>query len=671
VRIEVFRLVTHGISAVLVLSGCGRSLEGAPCPCVNGYVCCAYSNTCRLPGACSDDTASAAGADAGLGVSSAAIPLPEYCSADGWCGATVDYASVSGSSPDDIWIVAHHVQDDAASVGLLHYDGQSWTTFHPAEPYDVTSVFSLGPNDAWATGGAQGLMHWDGSSWTTWTGTGYGPAVWASAPNDIWVFGTAGQHFDGSRWQSFPVDGSPTLRAAWGSAPNDVWAVGDAGALAHYDGSTLARYGALGGNVTTADLRAVWGSGHDDVWAVGGDATVLHWDGKSWQSAGDVPTSADLAAVWGDADTVWIAGSDGTLLRRSEGSWVAAPIGGRPLHGVWSAPGAGVWTVGDRGTVAHFDGSSWGWLPKALAWSDLVGVWGAAQDDVLALGEDSQSAHYDGRGWSALDTWPSNFYSGPSAVWGTSAKDIWALSADTINHFDGSYWQTTRYEVTLHGVWASAPNDAWAVGDAPMGGNGTILHFDGSAWQPVASGVTENLAAVWGSAANDVWIASAGEKLLHYDGSSFTSLEVAASDLETQPGSWERITGTSADDIWLFGGYGWGGYNAGGFRRVARHFDGRTWSAAMTIDPLQSSSNGGDLAPLFVATGVDVYGACPNPAPAIIHFDGTNWSGEHTAVAFDANSDALGNPPGLLGIGGTGRELWAVGTQGVILHKRR
>ena len=658
---------------VAALSGCGRSLEGAPCPCVTGYVCCAHSNTCRLPAACGDDDPTSS-AGAGSAPSSAAVPLPEYCSSDGWCGATVDYASVSGSSVSDIWIAAHHVSDDASAVGLLHYDGQSWTTFHPVGAYDVTSVMSGGPNDAWASGGAQGLMHWDGSSWTTWSDVGgFGAALWASAPDDVWVFGAGGQHFDGARWQSFPVDGSPSFRAAWGSARDDVWAVGDAGVLAHYDGSTLARYvDAAGGSVTSADLHAVWGRGPNDVWVVGTGATLLHWDGGRWQSVSEgVPTSADLLGVGGDADNVWVAGSDGTLLRLTGGSWLTAPIGGQPLRSVWFTPGAGVWTVGDHGTVAHFDGASWGWLPKAQAWSDLVGVWGSAQNDVLAFGADDHSAHYDGRGWSALDTWPSNFSGGPSAVWGTSAHDVWAVSDHAINHFDGSYWRTTQSPVALHGVWASAANDAWAVGDAPMGGNGTILHFDGSAWQPVASGVADNLTSVWGSAASDVWISTASEQLLHYDGTSFATLEVVTSDTDSGQGSWERIAGTSADDVWLFGSYGWGAYKAGGVRRVARHFDGHAWSPTSDINALPSSGNGNDLPPLWFATGADVYGACPSPEPAIVHFDGTAWRSEHTGVAFDANSDALGNPPGLLGIWGTGRELWTVGAQGVILHKRR
>ena len=73
-------------------------------------------------------------------------------------------------------------------------------------------------------------------------------------------------------------------------------------------------------------------------------------------------------------------------------------------------------------------------------------------------------------------------------------------------HYDGSMWRAVTPVVpsstVLYGVWGSAANNFWAVGD-----NATILHYDGAAWSVVATGGSPGAyRGVGGSSASDVWI---------------------------------------------------------------------------------------------------------------------------------------------------------------------
>src|SRR5581483_5009321 len=77
----------------------------------------------------------------------------------------------------------------------------------------------------------------------------------------------------------------------------------------------------------------------------------------------------------------------------------------------------------------------------------------------------------------------------------------------------------------LAAVWGSGASDVFAVG-----ANGRILHSTGAgAWTPRASGRATALTAVWGNAASDVFIAAADGATLHSDdGASFTAAGATA-----------------------------------------------------------------------------------------------------------------------------------------------
>jgi len=65
----------------------------------------------------------------------------------------------------------------------------------------------------------------------------------------------------------------------------------------------------------------------------------------------------------------------------------------------------------------------------------------------------------------------------------------------------------------LFDVWGSSASDVWAVGSG-----GTVIHWDGSAWKNLPSGRKDTMRAVAGRRANDVFIVSSMNVVLHTTG---------------------------------------------------------------------------------------------------------------------------------------------------------
>jgi hypothetical protein len=94
----------------------------------------------------------------------------------------------------------------------------------------------------------------------------------------------------------------------------------------------------------------------------------------------------------------------------------------------------------------------------------------------------------------------------------------------------------------LHGVWAAASDDIWAVGDV-----GTVLHFNGRLWTAVPFATRSNLHGIFGTAPDDVWIVGDSGLVLHWDG---TDLKSESADTPNDlNGVWAAPGGT----VWIAG----------------------------------------------------------------------------------------------------------------------
>jgi hypothetical protein len=84
--------------------------------------------------------------------------------------------------------------------------------------------------------------------------------------------------------------------------------------------------------------------------------------------------------------------------------------------------------------------------------------------------------------------------------------------------FDGKDWRSHAVPLPYPAqrLWADETNLV-AVGTA-----GTLLRFENDRWELEDVGVLEKLTAIWGSAADDLWVGTGAGKLLHFDGASWS-----------------------------------------------------------------------------------------------------------------------------------------------------
>jgi predicted secreted Zn-dependent protease len=225
-----------------------------------------------------------------------------------WDYDGVNWAFISGSSPEDMAGWSGGLALDFGASGLWNYDGSTWTPISGSNVEGITN---------WANGlavdfGASGVWSYDGTTWTSITG---------SNPDDMagWSgglamdFGASGVwSYDGTTWT--PISGSsPEGMVAWaGGLALDFGASG----LWNYDGTTWAFI--TGSN---AEGMANWANGLAIDFGASG---VWSYDGTTWDfisgsnPEGMLGWSSGLAmdfgasGVWSYDGTTWafISSSD-------------------------------------------------------------------------------------------------------------------------------------------------------------------------------------------------------------------------------------------------------------------------------------------------------------------------------------------------------------------------
>jgi hypothetical protein len=128
----------------------------------------------------------------------------------------------------------------------------------------------------------------------------------------------------------------------------------------------------------------------------------------------------------------------------------------------------------------HYNGQDWSEINSGYGTS---AIWGSSATDVYAAGNDGNMWHYDGQSWSKVDHGLGN--DDIRAIWGSSANDVYAVGWSAIWHYDGQQWREVIHSlgwVGLEGIWGSRSDDIYVVGQ-----NGTIWHSDVSL-EPVAFG---------------------------------------------------------------------------------------------------------------------------------------------------------------------------------------
>lgn len=272
-------------------------------------------------------------------------------------------------------------------------------------------------------------------------------------------------------------------------------------------------------------------------------------------------TSDYLRGIWGTSGMdVFTVGDSGTVLHYNGMKWTpmsdgsilspyntqtdsVSKVTAKNLWGVWGSSGNDVFVTGFSGTIVRYDGINWTIMNSGVI-NGLTSVWGTSGKDVFTVGSFGTILHYDGTNWNAL----SSGLAGLSAIWGTSGENIYAVGqSGIILNYNGFFWLpmssgTTRF---LNAIWGTSETNIFAVGEW-----GTILHFDGTNWTPMVSGITEHLNGIWGSSTTDVFAVGKSGTILHYNGIFWTPMVSGTTTYLYD------VWGSSNNDVFVVGGEG-------------------------------------------------------------------------------------------------------------------
>lgn len=596
--------------------------------------------------------------------------------------------AVWAAGPDSLW---------AAGDGgtLLHSDGRTWTRVEAPTGGDLVTLHGSGSCDVWA-GGELGLFHWDGRRWSADEG-GFLKVrgVWTTGPCAAWVSairldGPSLGHWgvfrwDGGSWKELaPLPaGISEPSATWAACSQDVWTIGrdpsgsmGSSVVARYDGDTWT----LHRLPDSADLGDLWGDGQGNVWVAGrsvkGMLSLWRWNGESWSvHPSEVPGFAH-SLHGASSDDLWVAGSTGLVhFERQEFVPVSGYSGGKPqgsggtgsaLLDLWMlAEGRGL-AVGVNGMTATCEKSTWA-SSRPDDTLSILAVDGTGPGDVwvagAGTGEETGSSpvlRWNGSGWEAMPPAPLDVVAALATpesghVVTAGRRGQWAAIAQ----WNGSEWISApeipkpapnAYSARYSGLWTCSPTDLWAVGDWGLDGPKPedrrhlplVTRFDGAKWAVLEDVPATVVQAVWGSGPDDVWLVGEGPRIVHWNGSTWNTVEPEGSD----PFHLTTVWGTSKSDAWAFGnGLG---------QKLALHWNGAAWKP-VEFPGISGSVSAvwGDAPNHYLATANGLYEG-HNPLRCL-RFDGSAWSPEG-CPATDLRA--------VRGIPGAG--IWAVG-QGAVL----
>jgi hypothetical protein len=257
------------------------------------------------------------------------------------------------------------------------------------------------------------------------------------------------------------------------------------------------------------------------------------------------------------------------------------------------------WVTTKRGEM------SWACRVLARVVSILVAIGAAA-----AARADEPSCDADGWCWHQ----PLGRGGRMAAGWSSAADGLRIVGPGglLLHRIDGS-WESEatpldrdedRWDIYFRSLWTTH-GDVWMAGsravNRPLGARGVVFRRSGAKW---TQWVVPDARSVWGSAANDVWVAGHGY-LGHFDGVALSKVA-----LGTDAVLWNALWGTSARDVWLVGSDYLG-------NTFAEHFDGEHWFRVHELDMIgQARGIAGRSMTDVWAIGADV----------LAHLSGTEWA---------------------------------------------
>jgi len=254
-----------------------------------------------------------------------------------------------------------------------------------------------------------------------------------------------------------------------------------------------------------AGLTGCWVFGPRNIYVVGGG--VHKYDGVSWKNVSpnsihgslDGLLSGSSMFAFSEGD-YWL--TDGFPIRVGNGVGIEHrmdSLGNPYLHSSWGTSSSNMYSVGDGGTILHFDGTKWTKMQSGTI-RDLVTIWGTNGNNIWAGGfknstDESVLLHYDGISWHSIDlstvgnisphahvinaAWTVD--SAGTSLAATAGTSLWRTSNGTQWRCDSSLLPNSLQGngfVTLYYLHGNSINDYVAEGSW-----GWVGHWNGRSWK--------------------------------------------------------------------------------------------------------------------------------------------------------------------------------------------
>jgi hypothetical protein len=266
------------------------------------------------------------------------------------------------------------------------------------------------------------------------------------------------------------------------------------------------------------------------------------------------PQGNALASLWAQPDGgVWAVGTVGMIMQWADGGWLRRRSGTQAdLNVIQGTSDEDIWVGGQQGTVLHWDGGVWASVPSpAQATDSIVAIWGQSSQDVWAT---SPLMHWDGTQWALVPAPIS-----PTALWGTSATDVWIGGGGTVYRSDGGGWTNVGVDAGTEPVLfitGSSASDVWIECSFPPADQHAVLfHSEDGGWasyQFTDIGASWALSALWANSPSDAWATMSGFQFIHWDGGSWSPVNWG--EAQTAPNSYySALSGNGSGQVWAAG----------------------------------------------------------------------------------------------------------------------
>ena len=303
------------------------------------------------------------------------------------------------------------------------------------------------------------------------------------------------------------------------------------------------------------------------------------------------------------------------------------------------------------GSAADLAGAKWT-LEDAHGLA-VNGIFAASANDVWAIGMASGGAtgailHSTGNGqWAQLQTTSS----APRAIWAASAHDIWVGGAAglLLHTVDGVTWTastfwSSRATQEIAAIWGSGANDLYVSTMVSADGTTGLYHSTGGdSWTAVPLPTMTGPLSIWGSAASDLY--GVDNAILHSAAGSAWMAQATGAGASA-------VWGSGAQDIYVAAS---GGANAGS--AILHSTGDGHWTQQIAL----AKYNG--LNRIWGASAIDVWGVGSNQFgttyyPVVVH---SNGDGTWSSVSVPEQAGYL------RAVAGSGGQLF-IGGDGGVLH---